>query len=192
YRSSHGMHEIRALVTIGADGRFSKIRQLAGMQLIKTSPPMDVIWFRIARKADDPAGGLGRIGRGRILIMLDRDDYWQIGYVIPKGTYQQIHAAELASLRESISELMPIFSDRLAALQDWKQLSPLSVESGRLPYWYRAGLLLIGDAAHVMSPVGGVGINYAIQDAVAAANILTEPLQKGTVQVNDLAKVQQA
>src|SRR5205085_11210689 len=168
----------------------SRVRRLAGFDLVKTSPPMDVLWFRIERKAYDPEGVLARFGRGHALVMLDRLDQWQIAYVILKGTYQQIHAAGLGELRRSIAEMIPEMAERLDALQDWKQVSVLSVESSRVKQWYLPGLLLIGDAAHVMSPVGGVGINYAIQDAVPAAEILTEPLKEGKLETSDLQKVQ--
>lgn len=190
YRAHDGWHEVRALLTVGADGRSSRVRRLAGMEPIKTSPPMDVLWFRIERRPDDPEGILARFGRGHAIVMLDRLDQWQIAYVILKGTYQQIHAAGLDELRRSIAETMPEMADRLEILQDWKQVSVLSVESSRVKQWYLPGLLLIGDAAHVMSPIGGVGINYAIQDAVAAANILSEPLKRRRVEISDLKRVQ--
>src|SRR6266571_3270304 len=124
------------------------------------------------------------------IAFLNRFEYWQVAYVIPKGTYQQLHAGGLEALRKSVADLMPSMADRVDALQEWKQVSLLSVESNRLPRWHHPGLLLIGDAAHVMSPVGGVGINYAIQDAVVAANVLTEPLKVGKIRLSDLAKVQ--
>jgi len=190
YRGQDGWHEVRATLTVGADGRFSRIRRLAGFELIKTAPPMDVLWFRLPRKAGDPEQSGGRLGGGHILVMLNRADYWQMGYIIPKGGYQEIKAAGLEKLREAIAELLPEFADRMESVQEWKQVSVLSVESSRLPRWYRPGLLLIGDAAHVMSPVGGVGINYAIQDAVVAANVLTEHLNAGKVPLRDLAEVQ--
>src|SRR2546423_145067 len=151
---------------------------------------MDVLWLRLSRQPDDPHGLVGRIGRGRALICLEREDHWQIGYVIGKGTYQQVRADGLEALRQSIAETAPEFADRVAELKDWKQVSMLSVEANRLPRWYHPGLLLLGDAAHVMSPVGGNGINYAIMDAVAAANILTVPLQRGHASIADLARVQ--
>jgi 2-polyprenyl-6-methoxyphenol hydroxylase-like FAD-dependent oxidoreductase len=191
YRGEDGWHEVRALLTVGADGRFSKVRKLAGFEPIQTSPPMDIVWFHLSRKPDDPPGtGMGRFGKGHILIQIDRGDYWQMGYVIPKGGYRQLHEAGLQDLRQSIVDMMPELADRIESLTDWKQVSLLSVEADCLPRWYRPGLLLIGDAAHVMSPVGGNGINYAIQDAVVAANVLTEPLKAGKVQIGDLAKVQ--
>jgi len=190
YRGHGGWHEVRAHITIGADGRHSRMRQLAGFEPIETSPPMDVIWFRLPRKPEDNKGGLGRIGKGHIVVMLDRSDQWQMAYVIPKGGYQTIRAAGIEALRQEIVKVVPELSDRLEHLKDWSQVAFLAVESSRLPRWYRPGLLLIGDAAHVMSPVGGVGINYAIQDAVVAANVLSEPLKAGNVQVSDLAAVQ--
>jgi 2-polyprenyl-6-methoxyphenol hydroxylase-like FAD-dependent oxidoreductase len=190
YRALDGWHEVRALLTVGTDGRFSRMRRLAGFEPIASSPPMDVLWMRLSRKPDDPHGLMGRIGGGRALICLEREDHWQIGYIIGKGTYQQVQAAGLEALRQGIAETAPEFADRVAELQDWKQVSMLSVEANRLKRWYRPGLLLLGDAAHVMSPAGGNGINYAIMDAVAAANILTAPLLAGQVTVADLARVQ--
>ncbi len=186
YESRDGKHEVRANLTVGADGRGSRVRRLAGFESIKTSPPMDVLWFRLPRKEDDPEGAMGRFGRGHIAILLDRFDYWQAGYVIPKGTYPELRHAGIEALRRSFAELIPEFADRVEHLEDWRQVSLLSVESSRCPRWYRPGLLLIGDAAHVMSPVGGVGINYAIQDAVVAANVLAEPLKTSQSQLRDL------
>lgn len=190
YRGHGGWHEVRALLTVGADGRHSRLRQLAGFKPIETSPPMDVLWFRLPRSADEPEGLNGRIGRGHIVAMIDRSDYWQIGFVIPKGGYQDLRSAGLEALRKSLVEVVPELSDRVELLKDWSQVAFLSVESDRLPQWYRTGLLLIGDAAHVMSPVGGVGINYAIGDAVAVANVLSKKLKTGKLQPRDLAKVQ--
>ena len=190
YRGQDGWHEVRAVLTIGADGRFSRMRRLAGFEPIKTSPSMDVLWFRLPRKTGDPEQSSGRLAGGHILVMLDRMEYWQIGYVIPKGGYQQIRAAGLEHLRQSIGEMLPEFAGRMDIIQEWKQVSVLSVESNRLPRWYRPGLLLIGDAAHVMSPIGGVGINYAIQDAVVTANVLGNDLLQGKAPLSDLATVQ--
>ncbi|HEX6288532.1 MAG TPA: FAD-dependent oxidoreductase [Herpetosiphonaceae bacterium] len=190
YQTDDGWHEVRALLTVGADGRFSRIRRLSGLQAIKTSPPMDVLWFRIPRQPGDPEDAMGIFKPGGILILLSRDDTWQVAYVIAKGDYHRIRETGLPALRESIAGMIPKFADRMEHLQDWKQVSLLSVASDRLPQWYRPGLLLIGDAAHTMSPVGGVGINYAIQDAVAAANILAQPLKSGRVRLDDLRAVQ--
>lgn len=190
YRADDGWHEARATLTVGADGRSSRIRKLAKFEPIKTSPPMDILWFRIPRKPEDPEGVLGYLGRGHGLVLLDRLTDWQVGFIIIKGSYSQIRAAGLEALRKEIAALMTAFPNRIKHLQDWKQVSVLSVESSRVPTWYKPGLLLIGDAAHVMSPVGGVGINYAIQDAVVAANVLTEPLKVGRVTTDDLAEVQ--
>ncbi|GAC1364976.1 MAG: FAD-dependent oxidoreductase [Ktedonobacteraceae bacterium] len=190
YRGHDGRYEVRALLTVGTDGRFSKLRKLAGFEPMASSPPMDVLWLRLSRAAADPHGLMARFGRGRAMIFLEREDHWQIGYIIGKGTYQQVRTAGLEALHRAIAETVPEFADRVAELSDWKQVSMLSVEANRLPCWYRPGLLLLGDAAHVMSPAGGNGINYAIMDAVAAANLLTAPLQAGRVTVADLARVQ--
>jgi 2-polyprenyl-6-methoxyphenol hydroxylase-like FAD-dependent oxidoreductase len=190
YRGQDGWHEVRALLTVGADGRSSRVRRLAGFVPVKTSPPMDILWFRLPRVAADGEGAMARFGRGHILVMLDRLDQWQVGYVILKGSFHELREAGLEALRRSIVEMAPELKDRVEHLKEWKQAAVLSVESSRVPRWYRPGLLLIGDAAHVMSPVGGVGINYAIQDAVAAANLLTGPLKRGQVTLNDLAAVE--
>jgi 2-polyprenyl-6-methoxyphenol hydroxylase-like FAD-dependent oxidoreductase len=190
YREKDGWHEVRAQLTVGADGRSSRLRHLTGMEPVKTSPPMDVLWFRLPRVATDGEGVLARFSRGHLVIMLDRLDEWQMGYVIFKGSYQKVREAGIEAFREAIAEAMPNLADRTQHLKDWKQVAILSVESSRLQKWYLPGLLLIGDAAHVMSPVGGVGINYAIQDAVVAANVLTQPLLAGTVKTAQLEEVQ--
>ena len=190
YEDDGGVHEVRAQLTVGADGRSSRVRHLAGMEPLKTSPPMDVLWFRLPRERDEPEGVLARIGGGHIVVMLDRLDEWQIAYVILKGSYRQIRAAGLDALGASLVSIVPELATRVAYLKEWKQVSMLSVESSRLKQWYQPGLLLIGDAAHVMSPVGGVGINYAIQDATMAANILAEPLSAGRVELRHLREVQ--
>ena len=190
YRALDGWHELRALLTVGADGRFSRLRKLGGFTAAASSQPIDVLWFRVARKAVDPHGLVGRFGRGHFIVELDRGDQWQIAFSIPKGGYQRLHEAGLPALRQAIVETAPELADRVDAIHDWHDVSVLSVEADRLTRWYRPGLLLIGDAAHVMSPVGGNGINYAIMDAVAAANILTDPLKAERVSVADLAKVQ--
>jgi 2-polyprenyl-6-methoxyphenol hydroxylase-like FAD-dependent oxidoreductase len=190
YRGQDGWHELRAELTVGADGRFSRIRQLVGFKPIKTSPPMDILWFSLPRRPDDPEETSVNVGKGHVLGMFSRGDTWQVADIIPKGGYQQLRAAGLETLRQMIAQELPQLSDRVEQLQAWKQVSVLSVEGSRLRRWYRPGLLLIGDAAHVMSPVGGAGINYAIQDAVVAANVLVDRLKAGQVRLRDLAAVQ--
>lgn len=190
YLGHGGYHEIHSLLTVGADGRHSKLRELIGETSIGNTPPLDVLWFRLPRYASEPAGLNGRIGKGSMMALLDRGILWQVAYIFPKDGYQQIRHAGLAALRESIVATVPEFADRVELLQDWSQIAFLSVESGRVKQWYRSGVLLIGDAAHIMSPVGGVGINYAIQDAVVTANLLSKALKSGGVSISDLAKVQ--
>ncbi len=190
YRGQDGWHEVRATLTVAADGRFSRVRKLAGFKPIQTAQAMDILWFRLPWKPGDSRESTGRLGSGHILVILNRADYWQMGYVIPKGGYQKLRSAGLPAFQQEVAGLLPEWADRLDTIQEWKQISVLSVESSRLPRWYRPGLLLIGDAAHVMSPVGGVGINYAIQDAVVAANVLSEPLKAGKIRLRDLAEVQ--
>jgi len=192
YMGRDGVHEVKTPVVIGADGRFSTVRERAGLVPIKTSPAMDILWFELPHLPEDAASNrvLGGFGMGRVLAVFDRFDHWQVGYVFPKGTYQQVRSEGLESLRNSIAAIEPRFTKHVASLTDWHQFSLLSVESRFCPKWYRPGLLLIGDAAHVMSPVGGVGINYAIQDAVAAANVLGEYLKTRSTSIEDLARVQ--
>lgn len=192
YRGDDGWHEVHALLTVGADGRFSRIRRLADLNLVPTAPPMDVLWFYLPRQPADlvDASAIFRLGPGGLLVLMDHFEFWQVGYIIAKGSYPQIRAAGLPALRRSIAALSPELDDRVKHLQTWKQVSLLSVESSRLRRWYRPGLLLIGDAAHVTSPVGGVGINLAIQDAVVAANVLAHPLKANRLRLADLAKVQ--
>jgi 2-polyprenyl-6-methoxyphenol hydroxylase-like FAD-dependent oxidoreductase len=193
YLAPDGAHEIRSRLTVGADGRFSLLRRLAGFEPVKTSPPMDVLWFRLPKLAGEPeivGGAFGGIGGGRIFILLERNEYWQAGLVFPKGQYQEIRSAGVEAVRRSIAEIEPRFAPHAESLTDWHQITLLSVESSRCPLWHKPGLLLIGDAAHVMSPVGGVGINYAIQDAVVAANVLSARLKSGRVSDSDLAEVQ--
>jgi len=151
---------------------------------------MDVLWFRLSRNADDPVDPVGRFDTGRIFIMLNRGDYWQCGFVISKGSLADVRAQGLPLFRESVAKLAPFTADRVQELQDWEPIKLLTVQVDRLRQWYKPGLLCIGDAAHAMSPVGGVGINLAIQDAVAAANLLAQPLRDGRVTEGDLAKVQ--
>jgi 2-polyprenyl-6-methoxyphenol hydroxylase-like FAD-dependent oxidoreductase len=193
YLSGNDSKKIRALLTVGADGRFSRVRQLAALAPVKASPPIDVLWFRLPRLAGEleaTTGLLGRFSSGYVLAVLDRGDYWQIGFVFRKGQYQKLREAGIEAFRRTVARIEPGFERHLEHITDWHELSLLSVESSRCPRWYKPGLLLIGDAAHVMSPVGGVGINYAIQDAVAAANVLREPLLAGSVDLRHLAEIQ--
>jgi 2-polyprenyl-6-methoxyphenol hydroxylase-like FAD-dependent oxidoreductase len=183
-------HEVRAQLTVGADGRSSRVRHLVGFKPDKTSPPMDVLWFRLPRVEGDPEGAFGRFGGGHGFAFLDRGDEWQIAGLILKGSYRQVREAGVAKFRQTLAEAEPSFAERAELLTDWKQVAMLSVESSRLRQWYKPGLLLIGDAAHVMSPVGGVGINYAIQDAVVAANVLAEPLRDNAATTAHLREVQ--
>ncbi|HEV2246868.1 MAG TPA: FAD-dependent oxidoreductase [Terriglobia bacterium] len=193
YLAPDGWHEIRAPLTVAADGRFSQVRHLAQIEPVKTSAPMDVLWFRLPKLPQDldvPGGVYGGIGRGRILIALDRGDYWQAGLVFPKGQYSRLRDQGVEAIRKTIIEIEPRLAKHVETLKDWQQFSLLSVEASRCPQWYKPGLLLIGDAAHVMSPVAGVGINYAIQDAAVAANVLCGPLKMGRVELSSLAEVQ--
>jgi 2-polyprenyl-6-methoxyphenol hydroxylase-like FAD-dependent oxidoreductase len=171
-RTPEGRLQIRAQLTIGADGRHSVAHERAGLEVVNLGAPMDVMWMRISRRPTDPGQTFGHIDRGKILVLLNREDYWQCAFVIAKGTADAIRRRGLASLREEIAALAPFLCDRVGELQDWEQISLLTVAVDRLSRWSRPGLLCIGDAAHAMSPIGGVGINLAIQDAVAMANIL--------------------
>jgi 2-polyprenyl-6-methoxyphenol hydroxylase-like FAD-dependent oxidoreductase len=182
--------EITADLVIGADGRHSTVRAQAGLQVEEFGVPMDVLWFRLSRSASDPEATMGRFTAGRIIVLLNRGDYWQCGYVIAKGAAEEVRRGGLPAFRAGIGRALPFLADRAAELTDWEQIKLLTVRVDRLRQWYRPGLLCIGDAAHAMSPVGGVGINLAIQDAVAAANILARRLQEGPISVEHLKAVQ--
>ena len=186
------IHEVRARLTVGTDGRFSRLRKLAGLEVAAGSPPMDVFWFNLPREEGDPedAGAVFRCGRGRLLVLMDHFEYWQVGYIIPKGHYACLKEAGLPALRRSVAALAPELAGRVSALGEWGEGSLLSVGSDRLRRWHRPGLLLLGDAAHVISPVGGIGINLAIQDAVVAANVLAKPLRNGHLSGRHLRSVQ--
>ncbi|HKO19141.1 MAG TPA: FAD-dependent oxidoreductase, partial [Acidobacteriaceae bacterium] len=156
-----GPLEIRASLVVGADGRHSVVRARAGLPVEEFGAPMDVLWFRLSRRTDDPEDPIGRFDTGRIFIMLNRGEYWQCGFVIPKGSRDELHARGLRAFRDSVAQLAPVLADRVGELQDWEAIKLLTVQVDRLRRWYRAGLLCLGDAAHAMSPVGGVGINLA-------------------------------
>ena len=179
--------EIEADLVVGADGRHSAVREAAGLAIETLGAPIDVLWFRLSRKSSDPQGSMGRFDAGAIFVLINRRDYWQCGYVIPKGAIEQVRGAGLPAFRATLERLVPWAADRSAELASWDQVKLLTVQIDRLKQWSRPGLLCIGDAAHAMSPVGGVGINVAIQDAVAAANIL----RGGDFSAANLHKVQQ-
>jgi 2-polyprenyl-6-methoxyphenol hydroxylase-like FAD-dependent oxidoreductase len=185
-----GALEVRAALVIGCDGRHSLVRQKAGLAVENLGAPMDVLWFRVSRKPDDPDETMGVFEAGRIFVVINRGDYWQCGYVIPKGSFEAVRRAGLAQFCAQLTRTMPLFADRVGELADWDQIKLLTVAVDRLKRWYRRGLICIGDAAHAMSPVGGVGINLAVQDAVAAANILAQPLLEGAISEDLLRRVQ--
>jgi 2-polyprenyl-6-methoxyphenol hydroxylase-like FAD-dependent oxidoreductase len=188
--TSEGRREVRADLVVGADGRHSTVRRRARLEVREFGAPMDVLWFRLSRRPDDPAATMGRFGGGRIFVLIERGAYWQCGYVIAKGTIDEIRRQGIEAFRESVARLVPFPRERAGELRSWDDVSLLTVQVDRLSQWYRPGLLCIGDAAHAMSPVGGVGINLALQDAVAAANLLAAPLAEGRMTVEDLAGVQ--
>jgi 2-polyprenyl-6-methoxyphenol hydroxylase-like FAD-dependent oxidoreductase len=185
-----GALEVRAALVVGCDGRHSLVRQKAGLAVENLGAPMDVLWFRVSRKPDDPDETMGVFEAGRIFVVINRGDYWQCGYVIPKGSFEAVRRAGLAQFCAQLTRTMPLFADRVGELADWDQIKLLTVAVDRLKRWYRRGLICIGDAAHAMSPVGGVGINLAVQDAVAAANILAQPLLEGAIGEDLLRRVQ--
>jgi len=189
-KSPRGALEVRADLTIGADGRRSIVREKAGLEVLDLGAPIDVLWMRVSRDPSDPNQTLGRFRAGKILVAIDRGEYWQCAYVIPKGGVDAIHKRGLASFKDEIASVAPFLRERLSELKDWNDVKLLSVAVDRLRQWSRSGLLCIGDSAHAMSPIGGVGINLAIQDAVAAANILAGPLAKGAVTDERLREVQ--
>lgn len=186
-----GLLEVRADLVVGADGRHSVVRDKAGLPVDAFGAPMDVLWFRLSRREGDPDNPVGRFDRGRIFIMLNRGDYWQCGFVIPKGSRAELEARGLTAFRETVGRLAPFMADRVDELRSWEPVKLLTVQVDRLRDWCRPGLLCIGDAAHAMSPIGGVGINLAIQDAVATANLLADVLRRGAVTPADLRLVQE-
>ncbi|AHB48813.1 monooxygenase [Hyphomicrobium nitrativorans NL23] len=183
--------EIRADLVIGADGRGSRLREDAGLESIDAGAPMDALWFRLPHRPSDSEDTMGRFGAGTLLVLLYRGDYWQCAYVIPKGEFESLKAGGLEAFRSAIAAASPFEAERMNAIRTWDDVNLLTVRVDRLKQWYRPGFLAIGDAAHAMSPIGGVGVNLAVQDAVAAANRLARPLTARTVTLDDLRAVQQ-
>jgi 2-polyprenyl-6-methoxyphenol hydroxylase-like FAD-dependent oxidoreductase len=190
YRTPRGPREVRALLTVAADGRHSAIRKAAGMSVREFGSPMDVLWYRLPKADTDPSGSFARLAAGRLFPMIDRGTYWQGAYTMPKGTFGELKASGIQSLQTELRRWLPFLAERVETITSWDDVGFLEVRVNRLERWHRPGLLCIGDAAHAMSPVGGVGINLAIQDAVAAANLLSEPLRSGRITEDDLHAVQ--
>ena len=188
--ASSGPFEVRADLVVAADGRGSVLRDRAGLAVEDLGAPMDVFWFRLSRAPGDPSETMGRFDVGRIFVLINRGGHWQCGYVIPKGTAEEVRRHGLPAFRSGVAALMPFLADRVAEIASWDDVKLLTVKVDRLRRWYRPGLLCIGDAAHAMSPVGGVGINLAIQDAVAAANRLASPLRERRLITEHLRLVQ--
>ena len=186
-----GVLTIRADLVVGCDGRHSTVREKAGLKSDDYGAPMDVLWFRVSHKGGDKADTFGHIEAGRLMVMFDRGDYWQCAYVIPKGGIERVKSDGLEALHARVVEMSPFLSDRIGELKSWDDLKLLSVTVDRLRKWWRPGLICIGDAAHAMSPIGGVGINMAVQDAVAAANRLAGPLRAGKVTDEDLQAIEE-
>jgi len=192
YRTKEGFQDLRALVVIGSDGRFSMVRKLAGMVAQPLAPNIDLLWSRLPHVGTDPvsSGLVARLEQNSVVIMFDRLDYWQIGTPIVSGSYADLKKGPITALHDKILRAYPFFQDRIHLIESWHDVTLLSVATSIVKKWYRPGLLLIGDAAHIMSPLGGIGINLAVQDAIEAANTLTAPLQCGIVTEKDLATVQ--
>jgi 2-polyprenyl-6-methoxyphenol hydroxylase-like FAD-dependent oxidoreductase len=189
-KTREGLLEIHADLVVGADGRSSIVRDRSGLDSEHLGAPIDVLWFRLPRQPDDQMQALGRFANGKIMVMINRESYWQCGYIIRKGALEKIKERGLEAFRQDILRLAPFLGERIKEIRDWREIKLLTVLVDRLRQWYRPGLLCIGDAAHAMSPVGGIGINLAIQDAVATANILWRPLSEGWLSPSHLQKVQ--
>jgi 2-polyprenyl-6-methoxyphenol hydroxylase-like FAD-dependent oxidoreductase len=190
-KTADGDVTIRADLIVGCDGRHSTVREKAGLKSDDYGAPMDVLWFRISRHDSDDADTFGHVEAGRMMVMLDRGDYWQCAFVIPKGGIEQVKAKGLDAFRASVVEMSPYLADRVGELKSWDDVKLLTVSVDRLQQWWRPGLICIGDSAHAMSPIGGVGVNVAVQDAVAAANRLAAPLKAGKITDADLDAIQQ-
>jgi 2-polyprenyl-6-methoxyphenol hydroxylase-like FAD-dependent oxidoreductase len=190
-KSSSGEFEVRAALTIGADGRHSAVRERAKLQVIDSGAPIDVLWMRVSRQPDDPESQLGNFHNGQVLVTLNRGEYWQCAYVIGKGEADNLKQRGLKAFRDDLEAIAPFLRGRTREIESWDQVKLLTVAVDHLRQWWRNRLLCIGDAAHAMSPLGGVGINLAVQDAVAAANLLFAPLLAGNVTTSDLNRVQQ-
>jgi 2-polyprenyl-6-methoxyphenol hydroxylase-like FAD-dependent oxidoreductase len=190
-KTPEGEISIRADLVVAADGRHSDVRQAAGLAVTTLGAPIDVLWFRLSRKAGDDNQTFGQVAQGRFMVMLNRGDYWQCAFVIPKGSLDKLRTAGLEAFRQDLVALQPLLADRVVELKDWDDIKLLSVAVDRLARWWKPGLICIGDAAHAMSPIGGVGVNLAIQDAVAAANRLAAPLRDKRLTIVDLAAVQE-
>lgn len=191
YRQGGELHRRPAALTVGTDGRFSQVRGLSGLSLRRLSPGQDVLWFALPRHADDPGGSIDlHLGGPHCIVTTDHGGRWQVGYSIRKGSYPEARARGVGPIREAVAETIPWLAGRVHLLTEWRQLHLLAVEVARVRRWWRPGLLLIGDAAHPISPIGGLGINMAVQDAVAAANHLCGPLRAGRLRPRHLARVQ--
>jgi len=190
--SPEGEYALRADLVIACDGRHSTLRESAGLKAREYGAPMDVLWFRMPRRESDPQDTFGIVDRGHMMVLLNRTDYWQVAFVVPKGSDAALRARSIDALRETVAQLAPFLADRRDVIESWEKVKTLEVQVDRLERWHAPGLLLIGDAAHAMSPIGGVGINMAIQDAVAAANALAIPLRNGgAIDESLLATIQQ-